>query len=107
VDAFGRLSFRVRHRLGFTTGAGLALLEEFSDLRIRSPARAPASSAGAAAIKAAERPQRRPARGRALGGRHGPRPPASACARHPSRFRRTENRGRAQFRYCPPSRGSI
>jgi hypothetical protein len=40
-----------------TTGAGLALLEEFSDLCISLPARAPASSAGADAIKAVERPQ--------------------------------------------------
>jgi acetolactate decarboxylase len=39
------------------SGAGLALLEEFSDLRISLPARAPASSAGADAIKAVERPQ--------------------------------------------------
>src|SRR5262245_58131258 len=45
------------HVLGLTTGEGLALLEEFSDLRIRLPARAPASSAGAEAIKAVERPQ--------------------------------------------------
>src|SRR6516165_124868 len=45
------------HVLGLTTGAGLALLEEFSDLRISLPARAPASSAGAEAIKAVERPQ--------------------------------------------------
>lgn len=45
------------HVLGLTTGAGLASLEEFSDLRISLPARAPASSAGADAIKAVERPQ--------------------------------------------------
>lgn len=45
------------HVLGLTTGVGLALLEEFSDLRISLPARAPASSAGAEAIKAVERPQ--------------------------------------------------
>ena len=45
------------HVLGLTTGEGLTLLEEFSDLRIRLPARAPASSAGAEAIKAVERPQ--------------------------------------------------
>jgi acetolactate decarboxylase len=45
------------HVLGLTTGAGLALLEEFSDLRISLPAQAPVSSAGAEAIKAVERPQ--------------------------------------------------
>jgi acetolactate decarboxylase len=45
------------HVLGLTTGAGLALLEECSELRISLPARAPASSAGAEAIKAVERPQ--------------------------------------------------
>src|SRR5262249_57392010 len=45
------------HVLGLTTGVGLALLEEFSDLRISLPAQAPASSAGAEAIKAVERPQ--------------------------------------------------
>lgn len=45
------------HVLGLTTGAGLAWLEECSELRINLPARAPASSAGADAIKAVERPQ--------------------------------------------------
>jgi len=45
------------HVLGLTTGAGLALLEECSELRISLPARAPASSAGADAIRAVERPQ--------------------------------------------------
>ena len=45
------------HVLGLTTGAGLALLEECSELRISLPVRAPASSAGADAIKAVERPQ--------------------------------------------------
>jgi len=43
--------------LGWTTGTGLASLEEFSDLRISSPARPPRSSAGAEAIKAVEGPQ--------------------------------------------------
>jgi acetolactate decarboxylase len=45
------------HVLGLTTGAGEALLEEFSDLRIRFPARGPAANAGVEAIKAVERPQ--------------------------------------------------
>jgi acetolactate decarboxylase len=45
------------HVLSLTTGAGKALLEEFSDLRIHFPARGPAASAGADAIKAVERPQ--------------------------------------------------
>jgi len=45
------------HVLGLTTGAGLAWLEECSELRISLPAQAPASSAGADAIKAVERPQ--------------------------------------------------
>jgi acetolactate decarboxylase len=45
------------HVLSLTTGAGKALLEEFSDLRIHFPARGPAASAGAEAIKAVERPQ--------------------------------------------------
>jgi hypothetical protein len=45
-------------------------------------------------------------------GRHKPnerRRRAAACEYHPRRFllRRTENRGWPQFRYCPPSRGSI
>jgi acetolactate decarboxylase len=43
------------HVLGLTTGAGTAFLEEFSDLRIRFPARAPAASAGADAIREVER----------------------------------------------------
>ncbi|HEX9276579.1 MAG TPA: acetolactate decarboxylase, partial [Casimicrobiaceae bacterium] len=34
------------HVLGLTTGAGTAFLEEFSDLRIRFPARAPRSERG-------------------------------------------------------------
>src|SRR5262249_37188290 len=99
------------HVLGLTTGAGLALFEEFSDLRISLPAQAPASSAGAEAIKAVERPQRLPARRRALAER--PKPtsaaaqPACAATIHAVFLRRTENRGRSQFRYCPPSRGSI
>ena len=45
------------HVLGLTTGAGLAWLEECSELRINLPARAPESSAGADAIKAVERPR--------------------------------------------------
>src|SRR4029453_11958162 len=44
------------HVLGLTTGAGLAWLEEFSDLRISLPAQAPASSVGAEAIKAGRTP---------------------------------------------------
>jgi acetolactate decarboxylase len=43
--------------LALTTGAGRALLEEISDLRIRFPAHAPASSASAEAIKAVEQPR--------------------------------------------------
>jgi acetolactate decarboxylase len=45
------------HVLGLTTGAGLALLEECSELHISLPARAPASNAGAGAIKEVERQQ--------------------------------------------------
>jgi acetolactate decarboxylase len=44
------------HVLALTTGAGRALLEEISDLRIRFPAQAPASSASAEAVKAVEQP---------------------------------------------------
>jgi hypothetical protein len=43
--------------LSLTTGAAVALLEEFADLRIRFPARAPAGTAGAEAIRAVERAQ--------------------------------------------------
>ena len=45
------------HVLGLTTGSGLARLEEFSELRIRFPARGPAESAGADEIRAVERPR--------------------------------------------------
>jgi acetolactate decarboxylase len=45
------------HVLGLTTGSGLAQLEEFSELRIRFPARGPAASAGADEIRAVERPR--------------------------------------------------
>jgi acetolactate decarboxylase len=45
------------HVLALTTGAGQALLQEISDLRIRFPAQAPASSASAEAVKAVERPR--------------------------------------------------
>ena len=45
------------HVLSLTTGAAVALLEEFADLRIRFPARAPAGTAGAEAIRAVERAQ--------------------------------------------------
>jgi acetolactate decarboxylase len=44
------------HVLSLTSGAAVALLEEFTDLRIRFPARAP-GSAGAEAIRAVERAQ--------------------------------------------------
>src|SRR5262249_17270619 len=64
------------HVLGLTTGEGLALLEEFSDLRISLPERAPASSAGVDAIKAVERPQGLRTLGRALARR--PKPAAAA-----------------------------
>jgi acetolactate decarboxylase len=43
------------HMLGLTTDTGTAFLEEFSDLRIRFPARAPAASVGADAIREVER----------------------------------------------------
>jgi acetolactate decarboxylase len=45
------------HVLGLTTGAGLASIEEFADLRITFPAQAPVSSASAEAVRAVERPQ--------------------------------------------------
>jgi len=45
------------HVLSLTTGATVASLEEFTDLRIRFPARAPAGSASAEAIGAVERAQ--------------------------------------------------
>ena len=45
------------HVLSLTTGAAVASLEEFTDLRIRFPARAPAGSASAEAIGAVERAQ--------------------------------------------------
>jgi acetolactate decarboxylase len=45
------------HVLALTTGAGQALLEEISDLRISFPAQAPASSASAESVKAVERPR--------------------------------------------------
>jgi acetolactate decarboxylase len=45
------------HVLSLTTGAAVALLEEFADLRIRFPARAPAGTAGTEAIRAVERAQ--------------------------------------------------
>jgi acetolactate decarboxylase len=45
------------HVLSLTTGAAVAALEEFSDLRIRFPVRAPTASAGIDAIRAVERPQ--------------------------------------------------
>lgn len=44
------------HVLGLTTGEGLALVEEISDLRIRFPASAPAAAASAESVKAVERP---------------------------------------------------
>jgi acetolactate decarboxylase len=43
------------HVLALTTGAGQALLEEISDLRIHFPAQAPAASASAEQVKAVER----------------------------------------------------
>jgi acetolactate decarboxylase len=43
------------HVLGLTTGTGKAFLEEFSDLRIRFPARAPEAGVGADAIREVER----------------------------------------------------
>jgi acetolactate decarboxylase len=45
------------HVLTLTTGAGPALLQEISDLRIRFPAQAPSSSASAEAVKAVEQPR--------------------------------------------------
>ncbi|HEY6992712.1 MAG TPA: acetolactate decarboxylase [Xanthobacteraceae bacterium] len=45
------------HVLALTTGAGQALLQEISDLRISFPAQAPAASAGAEAVEAVERPR--------------------------------------------------
>ena len=45
------------HVLALTTGAGRALVQEISDLRIRFPAQAPSSSASAEAVKAAEQPR--------------------------------------------------
>jgi acetolactate decarboxylase len=48
------------HVLGLTTGDGLALVEEISDLRISFPASAPASTASAASINAVERPAVKP-----------------------------------------------
>jgi acetolactate decarboxylase len=41
--------------LALTTGAGQALLEEISDLRIHFPAQAPAASASAEQVEAVER----------------------------------------------------
>jgi acetolactate decarboxylase len=43
------------HVLGLTTGQGAALLQEFSDLRIRFPAQGPAAIAGEDEIRAVER----------------------------------------------------
>ena len=45
------------HVLALTTGAGEALLQEISDLRIRFPAQAPAASASAESVEAVERPR--------------------------------------------------
>jgi acetolactate decarboxylase len=45
------------HVLDLTTGAGTALAEEISDLRIKFPPQAPAASASAEAVKAVERPR--------------------------------------------------
>jgi acetolactate decarboxylase len=45
------------HVLALTTGAGRALVQEISDLRIRFPAQAPSSSASAEAVKAVEQPR--------------------------------------------------
>jgi acetolactate decarboxylase len=44
------------HVLALTTGDGMALVQEISDLRITFPASGPASSASAESIKAVERP---------------------------------------------------
>ena len=48
------------HVLAMTTGDGVALVEEISDLRISFPASAPASTASAESIKAVERPAVKP-----------------------------------------------
>jgi acetolactate decarboxylase len=45
------------HVLTLSSGAGRALVQEISDLRIRLPAQAPASSASAEAVKAVEQPR--------------------------------------------------
>jgi acetolactate decarboxylase len=45
------------HVLTLTTGAGRALVQEISDLRIHLPAQAPAPSASAEAVKAVEQPR--------------------------------------------------
>ena len=45
------------HVLDLTTGAGRALLQEISDLRINFPAKAPASSASAESVKDVEQPR--------------------------------------------------
>jgi acetolactate decarboxylase len=45
------------HVLTLTTGAGRALVQEISDLRIRLPAQAPDSRASAEAVKAVEQPR--------------------------------------------------
>jgi acetolactate decarboxylase len=45
------------HVLTLTTGAGRALVQEVSDLRIRLPAQAPDSRASAEAVKAVEQPR--------------------------------------------------
>jgi alpha-acetolactate decarboxylase len=47
------------HVFTLTTGAGRALVEEISDLRIHFPAEAPAASADAEAVKAVEQPHQR------------------------------------------------
>ena len=64
---------------------------------------------GAGAIKAVERPRvsrpGAPPRGHKPDERCRRAPRANAA--HAAFLRRTENRGRLQFRYCPPSRGSI
>jgi acetolactate decarboxylase len=45
------------HVLTLATGAGRALAQEISDLRIRLPAQAPATSASAEAVRAVEQPR--------------------------------------------------
>ncbi|HEY2527293.1 MAG TPA: acetolactate decarboxylase, partial [Xanthobacteraceae bacterium] len=45
------------HILTLTTGAGRALVQEISDLRIHFPAQAPSSSTSAEAVRAVERPR--------------------------------------------------